>query len=326
MTRIATTRRGFLKAAAGAAAAPILRGQGFPVAGGSNLVCWRFDDGPHGYAKEFSIAQAAIIGQLRQMYTAGQRRISVMVPYFEIGNTFALDSSSGALTTADRASFTGLLSAIRDTGFQHVMIRMQPEWSAFEGNWLNSSVMATYGVGTWRPRSFDRDYCFTSDVWETTIKIFPDPYSRGIDLCAEGVPPAAAYTTNWNGTIKWLQRFWSDWCADYGAIGTVGYSFVPTQDRVANLALVHPDILPAIWAPTAYSRSLSEWTAFKGWIDAAGLTRGYIPIETYSDDPEVAAIFNSDSNIFWWYAWPVGTDTASGVQQDRLSLTYLGPR
>lgn len=322
-------RRNFLKAAAGTALLSSIGAQGFPVAGGSNLVCWRFDDGPHGYVREFTIAQASILPQLQQMYAAGQRRLAVVVPYFEGGDTFALDSSAGSLNAADRASLTGLLTTIRNIGFQHVMIRMLPEWSAYFGNWQNPTVMARYGVGLWRPRSYDRDYSFTADVWDATAQVFPDPYARGIDLCAEGIlPDRSNYPSPdaFTQSLKFLQRFWDDWCYDYGVSGTVGYSIIPTQDRVANIAATYANgQQPYLWAVDCYPRDNSLWPAFKQGMTAAGLDRGYLITETFADDPTAARIFNADASIFWWYDWPVGPDTAWGVTQDRLCLGYLGP-
>ena len=291
---------------------------GFPVTGGSVLVCWKYDDGPHGYLRQFDTGQATIEQQLQQMYAAGQRRLGLAVPYFEGGDTFACDSSSGMLTPQDRTNLQNLLALIKSIGFQHVLIEMIPEWSAKWQSWTDPTVMKPFGPRTWEPLSYGRDFSFTCDVWATTLMAgLPQ---CGIDLLAEAVP----FTSQIDPiTLQFLTRFWSDWCDQQGGVlGTVGFSMLPNPGCVANLKTVYANgQMPYLWDFHSY-RPETELPPLKAALLATGLDRMWINGEQFTNDATDAEYLSQDPELLWGLQWGVGRDTKPGITQDRLTIDY----
>jgi len=286
----------------------------FPVAGGSCLVSCRIDDLgpdgtiiPHGYVRQFDQYAALIAQQLRQMYTNGQRRLSLAIPYFEGGDTFALDSAAGALTAADRANLIALVQLARSIGFVEFVVEMIPEWSAAYTNWQNPAVMGAQGTRVFQPLVYDRDFAFTIDVDRAMSETGAFYH---MDLVAEGADVAVC------------ARMWSDWCDQKGgAAGALGFSMVPTQASIDNFPRIYANgIEPAALSVHAYNDTPAEmdWPA---WLTATALwPQGFVIGESLCGSPAADQIFAaSPDRLFYRFVWPISSNTAN-VTQDCLTM------
>ncbi len=316
---------------------------GFPVAGGMNFVMvdWATPNEPKGYLRQFTANQGKITADLAAAYTAGHRRIGLAVPFFEGGDGFALDSSTGQLTPADRACLRGFLATAKQLGFLHVKIEMIPEWNSALPNWPNSAIMNLLGAGVWRPVEACRNFLFTVDVWQETLRAaLPDAC---IDLHAEAIQPdwitAAQPGSIW---LRYLNWFWDNWLAQFGVRGTLGFSCIPTPDRIRNIRACYGNGQdPQVWdfhiyGPDADFPTMAStadvWRNTKRSMFDLGLSGptwgGFEIGETYTNDQECARAFSQPSVAadgsthpadavppLWIHEWPVlRTDPAGATQ------------
>ena len=276
----------------------------FPEPGGSCLVCYRFEDGPHGYLREFDQATDLIKAQLQQMYGNGQRRLGICVPYYLGGDTFALDSTDGTLQPQDRANLTGLIQLAVSLGFLEFLIEMIPEWSASYANWTNPAVMQSEGTRVFQPLDYGRDFAFTVDVWNTAKAAAPGVEMR-MDLIGEGADPEVC------------ARMWNDWCDQMGgSAGSVGFSMLPTQDSIDNYPKFYTNgIDPEVLSVHAYNNPLNmmDWPTWKQ--NTAQWPQAYIIGESLCNSPDADAIFAaSPDRMFYRLAWPKTSNDVTVTQ------------
>jgi hypothetical protein len=291
----------------------------FPVPGGSCLVSYRIDDFDsqhnligHGYVRELHLGVATIESHLCQMYQNGQRRLGICIPYFRGGDTSALDSTDGKLTTQDRANLTQLLQTADRLGFREYLVEMIPEWSASYANWQAPAVMGQGNVRAFQPLNYAEDFAFTIAI-DTLMASTGLVYH--MDLIGEGAD------------IEVCARFWSDWCDQKGGVGNaVGFSMVPTQQSIDDIPRIYTNgLLPPCWNVHAYNGSTEmTWSQFKTAMKQAGHQEGFVVGETNCNDPATAQAFQQDSgDLFWILQWPVVSGvTPPKVTQDRLTLEY----
>lgn len=287
----------------------------FPATGGSVLVCWKFDDGPHGYVRQFDVGEAVITQQLQQMYAAGQRRLAVLIPFFPGGNTFALDSTNGCLATQDAANLQALFSLIKQLNFAHVMIRMLPEWTADPGGWQ----------GVWQPQRYAENWLFTLKCWKALTATGFDPGQCAIDLGAETLTPLLTATDPKEQALilRYHQQLWGDWCDQQSTVsGTVGFSVTENPAWVQQFKRIYSNgQSPSVFAWDIYHPE-TQLAPIQEACSAAGYWQGMIVTETYTNDLTGASAFKNKPGIFWLYQWGVGRDTPLGVTQDRLTVDY----
>lgn len=287
---------------------------GFPVPGGSCLVSYRTDDFDaqgnfiaHGYVREFHLAAAVIESQLRLMFANGQRRLGICIPYYPKGDTFALDSSTGALAIQDRQNLVALIQLALSIGFGEFLIEMIPEWSAAYSNWTNPTVMRSEGsqARTFQPLDYDRDFAFTIDV-DNTVASTGCAYR--MDLIAEGAD------------VEVCARFWSDWCAQKGgSAGSVGFSMIPVQSSIDNYPKIYANgIVPDVLSVHAYNGPPEmDWPSWKA--ATAHWPQAYIIGESLCNSPGADAVFaNSSDRYFYRLVWPISSNAVT-ITQDCLT-------
>jgi hypothetical protein len=300
----------------------------WPIAGGGVTVMWDYSNPGDGHGsgaiRQYHLpqARAAVLAEWQQAFLNGQRRIAICTEYFEGGTSFHLDSSDG-LCVQDKANLKAAFADAKAIGFDHVMIETGPAWSADPNNWQNPTVMgAVDKPRPFEPESYGRNFKIVMDQCEVAAASgIPD---WGVDSHTEAFHAGALDPLY----LAYLRRWWSDIQAEMGdahnpgmSCADIGNSDLPSL--VANFALVYQDKLPVIWLPHAYRNLSTQWPAFQAELNKQGLGgRGFLVGERYCDDP---SILDSDPNIFWSYAWPVGTNTPDGSVQDRYANSYIGP-
>lgn len=274
----------------------------FPAPGGSCLVCYRFDDGPHGYLREFHLATDVISAQLQQMYAKGQRRLGICVPYYPGGDTFALDSAAGQLASPDRQNLTALIHLAQSLGFVEFLIEMIPEWSAAYNNWLNPTVMQAEGTRVFQPLDYGRDFAFTIDVAQTVSST--GVFAR-MDLIGEGADPEVC------------ARMWNDWCDQMGGHGgSVGFSMLPTQQSIDNYSKFYTNgVDPEVLSVHAYNNPLNMMS-WQQWKEATTQwPQAYIIGESLCDSPDADAVFAaSPDRYFYRLVWPKNSNSVTATQ------------
>lgn len=274
----------------------------FPTAGGSVLVCWKFDDAPHGYIRQFHLAPSVIAQQLGQMFANGQRRLGLAVPYYPAGDTFALDSTTGRLALQDRANLMALIQLAKSIGFVELLVEMIPEWSAAYTNWQNPAVMGAETPRVFQPLDYDRDFEFTVDV-EALVAAQGIPYR--MDLIGEGAD------------VEVCARFWGDWCDEKeGHGGSVGFSMVPVQASIDQYGKIYANgIVPEVLSVHAYNNTPAEMD-WNQWKQAtAAWPQAYIIGESLCDSPAADAIFAaSPDRYFYRLVWPLDSNSAAATQ------------
>lgn len=227
----------------------------FPAPGGSCLVCYQVPiNPPMGYVRSFDVAPSGlIVSQFAQMFQNGQRRLVICVPYFEGGDTFALDSSTGQMTVHDRVNLINLIQLARGCGFGEFVIEMIPEWSASYANWLNPDIMGTANIRAFEPIEYYRDLAFTFDVWQFAQYAAAGSLVR-MNLIGEGAD------------VKVCERMWSDWCDQVnGHAGSIGFSMVPVQSSIDNYSKIYTNgIQPPVLGVSAYNGpNEMDWPTWK---------------------------------------------------------------
>lgn len=282
------------------------------------LVSCRIDDKdtqgnivPHGYVREYHLYTSLIASQLATMYDNGQRRLGIAVPYFAGGDTFALDSTGGQLTTQDRENLIALIQRASQQGFEEFLIEMIPEWTAAYTNWQNEAVMGAGNAREWQPLVYGM--CL-----EFTLAVDAAVASTGVQYRMDLLGECA--------NVEMGRRLWQDWCAmKGGSAGSVGFSMVPTLDSIERCNDFYTNgILPDLWSDHAYNGPQEmTWSAFKAALSAR-YGGGFIIGETNCNDPATAAAIAADkSALFYLLQWPVLTGvTPDNVTQDRLTLEY----
>ena len=220
---------------------------------------WRTDDKHangniigHGYIAEFDQNTAAITNQNKQMVSNGQRRLAIVVCYYQFasanGDRLSSDSVGGGFfVPQQRQNLIDLVKTASSLGIDEFMVEMDPQWSAGPGTWMDPKVMMMagqeFGLRDWQPLLYANNFQFTMAVWQ----VFHDlGVQFRMDLHGEAVPsPAQPDYQRW---LKYASRFWDNWCAMRGGDdGSVGFSIMPTPDRVPVRPQIFGTKLPPIW-------------------------------------------------------------------------------
>lgn len=241
------------------------------------------------------------------MFQNGQRRLGMCVPYFPGGDTFALDSTGGELSSQDRQNLVGLIQLASSIGFAEFLVEIIPEWSAAYTNWQNPNVMGTEGTRVFQPLDYGRDFAFTVDVAQTVSST--GVFSR-MDLIGEGAD------------VKVCERFWSDWCDEMeGHGGSVGFSMVPVQSSIDNYSKIYTNgIVPEVLNVHAYNSpdelGWPQWkAATQQWPQA------YIIGESLCNNLEADAIFAaSPDRYFYRLVWPLSSNDPNNPTQNMLTV------
>jgi hypothetical protein len=119
--------------------------------GGSDYGWYQLDSPcirePYGVVYNYDTATATIDAQLQQMYANGQRRLRIPI-YFARGidSGTIMDSTGGNLSSRFRANLTGLLAAIKATGFEEIEISFNPQsdnlpiqWTTFSSDYFQEN-------------------------------------------------------------------------------------------------------------------------------------------------------------------------------------------
>lgn len=201
------------------------------VSGGSDYAWYQLSGctrEPYGVIYNYNTATAFINSQLQQMYNAGQRRIKIPI-YFGHGlNTgTVMDSAGGNLHPQFRMNLTNLLAEIKSIGFQEADIGMYP---VGENVVLNNMT----NWSTWNEALFQ-------ETWNLIYNLRPIFVASGIpykiDLLNESIP--SKYLKNYGVSLEFDQRLWNDYVYTFGKSDTVGFSIIPTSDRLAEVANVY---------------------------------------------------------------------------------------
>lgn len=295
----------------------------WPIAGGSCLVQWKYDDyvldaqgnqipdangnpqtRPHGYIKEFDQHTAVIEAQLREMFANGQRQLSLAVAYYEKGDGFALGCTGGKLTVQDKANLQALLALARKIGFGGFQIEMIPEWTASYADWDDPGVMGAGNARPWQPLEYDTILRFTLAVSDAVDEEL-GPITHYINLLAECSNEEVG------------RRLWMDWCAlKGGAANALGFAMIAgdpnTVDKIPKF--YSNGIVPGVFLVDFWGGDNASWEKFVAGMRAKGYGQGFIIQESLCDLPAITG-----GDLFWQFVWPVGKDTAKYRTQDRLT-------
>jgi hypothetical protein len=300
----------------------------WPIAGGSCLVQWKYDDflldakgqflldangnkqtTPHGYIREFDQHTDTIKSQLQQMYANGQRQLSLAVAYFEGGDTFALDCTGGLLTARDKANLQGLLHLALSIGFMGFQIEMIPEWTASYADWDDPAVMGQGNTRPWQPLEYDTILRFTFAVSDAVDEAL-GPIQHYINLLGE----CANKETG--------RRLWMDWCAmKGGAANALGFAMIANDPATIDLipSFYANGIYPSVFLVDFWGDN-ATWPNFVASMRAKGYTQGFIVQESLCDQPALTG-----PDLFWQYVWPNGVNTPRFMTQDRLTVNQKFP-
>ena len=269
----------------------------YPEPGGSVLVT--YDANSNGFIRQYHLATSLIQSQLQQMYANGQRRLGLAVAYHGDGNDpFALDCSSGQMTTQDRANLIALVKYAASIGFLEFLVEMIPEWEQAYTNWQNPTVMGPTGCRAWQPL-----------IYQNILS-----YTLAVDAAMAST--GAFYRMNLLGecaNADVASRLWFDWCAMKGGDGgSVGFSMVTSQQSIDNFPKFYTNgILPLVLAVSAYNNSATmDWPTWKA--ATASWYQAFIVGESLDNNPSADAMFaDSPGRLFYRLVWPVSSNDPS---------------
>lgn len=296
----------------------------WPIAGGSCLVCWKYDDYlldannqplldsqgnkqtiPHGYIREFHLHPDIIEAHLREMYANGQRRLSLAVAYFEKGDTFALDCTGGVMTIQDKANLQGILKLAISIGFVGFQIEMIPEWTAAYSDWDDPAVMGQGNARPWQPLEYETILNYTLAASAAADEVLGG-FEHHITLMAECLNEEVG------------RRLWMDWCAIKGGPANAsGFSLIANNPQTIDLIpkFYANGIMPAVFVVDFWGVDNADWQQFVAMMRAKGYGQGFIIGESLCDLPAITG-----TDLFWQFVWPVGKETPPNETQDRLTV------
>lgn len=287
---------------------------GFPVPGGGCYFCldWGRPD-PTGYIRQLHLNRTLIRQQLATARQNGQERLAWVICFFAGGNSYALDSTEGKLTSQDAANLYDAALMAQDLGFVEQVIEMDPQWSAAWPAWPDASKMAPFAGRDWQPEVYAHNMAFTLRIAETMdkTKVF---YRMDLHAELDPVNPIS---------LRYGQRLWQDWCAQRGGNdNSCGFSIWPPAN-IEPWKQFYGDTGPAIYNVHLYPnppRTVAQmWADCKSAFAAAGLPTDMCLIgESCTDDPETDAALAADPTYFYRLVWPTGPH--SNAVQDRLTI------
>ena len=275
--------------------------------GGSNYGWYHLDPGclrgPYRVVANYDKAGPEIDRQLKAMYQNGQRRLRIPI-YFGrgLGGGTVLDSTGGHLAASYRENLTNLLRTIRKTGFKEIIVGFFPlgpnepsRWTAFQEDYYEENWALIRNL---RPLI-------------TGAKI---PYR--IDLGNEGSPSASQRVA-----LEYCQRLWNQYAAMYGTLDTVGFSIIPSPDRLRLVSAVYGDSLfgnhgePPALDLHFYRAAQQNFKLAAGILRGAGYRQPWILGECFFNDAEEAealrqAIRATGQYVLFLLQWPMRANSA----------------
>jgi hypothetical protein len=195
--------------------------------GGSNYGWYHLDPdctrSPYGIVANYDKARAEIDRQLKTMHRNGQRRLRIPI-YFGrgLGGGTVLDSTGGDLAAPCRENLTNLLRTIRKTGFKEIIVGFFPMGPNEPSRWT----------------VFQQDYY--EENWALIRNLRPliiaATIRYRIDLGNEGIPLPRE-----RAALEYCQRLWNRYAAAYGTRDTVGFSIIPSAERLQLVSAVYGD-------------------------------------------------------------------------------------
>lgn len=259
--------------------------------------------------------------QLLRLYTSGQRKISTVIWHAPLTNKNKSKSRVGYLVNSGgdgvhRSIYAGIeayFEAVKETGFQDVVIRFGGQGCSRALNWVPNNRIQC-------PTSYsqeieDDNYSLISNVHGMLDRIFAGTsVNRWYDLALEGggLPePFSTYAT----------RIWERYVSDFGVADTHGFSIAYQPGRLTQLYRVYDrvGVRPGAVAVDMYDgargkrpRMLTMLKQFAQEMDKIGLTGTPVIIQEsyYNHKPTyqaVASAIQAGMNIQAVYQWPMDT-------------------
>jgi hypothetical protein len=286
--------------------------------GGSDLTSYRIDvcrREPYGVIANYDVARDAIDQEIRTMYASGQRRLRIPI-FFSHGihDGTVLDSSQGVVAPTIRANLAGLLASIKRTGFQEIEVGFFPIRD-------NSPMLWT----EWHETLYRENFTVIADL-RPIIAGAGMPYR--LDLLNEGIPAPTQPVV-----MRYVQRLWSDYTANFGSDDTVGFSVIPSAARISQIEAVYRGVLPKAFDLHPYDNAGSVLANAHAEFARMGL--GQIPWiigEAYYDDGQEAqeiadAAARTQHRILFLTQWPLSRSrTCKDVDVTPLAFTQYRSR
>jgi hypothetical protein len=241
-------------------------------AGGSNYIFWSNGDSidpndPNWYSSNgvkpvigtYHLNPSGIQSQLAQMYSAGQRKLALVLWYAPLGASTApdyvyghvVDSSLGQLQPIHQQNLRSLLSDIAAAGFTEVYFRFAPYFSSNPRYW-----------SAWNEPSYQQSWSFIS----STISIIASSlansnvriaYDLSLELGGVTLGQAQAFE----------KRLWHDYCNVFDSSKTYGFSISYQPNRLTQMI---DDLRTTGKIPSFFAVDIYEGTDVPSLQDALG--------------------------------------------------------
>jgi hypothetical protein len=265
---------------------------------------------PYGVIANYGVARDAIDQEIRTMYASGQRRLRIPIFFSHgISDGTVLDSSQDELAPNVRANLAGLLASMKRSGFEEVEVGFFPIRDNFPPLWTE-----------WHETLYRENFSFIAHM-RTIIADAGMPYR--LDLLNEGIPDPSQPVV-----MRYVQRLWSDYTANFGSDDTVGFSVIPSAARIAQIAEVYRGVVPKAFDLHPYDNAGAVLESAHMELSRMGL--GQIPWiigEAYYDDAkeaqEIADVAaRTHHRILFLTQWPLSRNrTCKDV--DVIPLEFL---
>lgn len=269
---------------------------------------------PYGVIANYNSNSSVINQQLGLMYQNGQRRLRIPIFHGRGLNTgTVMDSTGGNLSLQNRQNLTNFLTAVKNAGFAEIEVAFFPTGPNSPANWTQ----------------YSEDYY--QENWNVIYNLHSIIASAGIpyriDLLNEGAP-----ATNQPALLQYAQHLWNDYNFVFGKNDTLGFSVIPTTDRLQNMPAVYGNSqygnhgTPYLYDMHFYDHSAASFVNAANIMKAKFPPAGWILGEAYYNDPAQADALNqgiaqTGQTVFYLTQWPLSYgSTCSDV--DVVPLNY----
>jgi hypothetical protein len=243
--------------------------------GGSNFGWYTLrgcDREPFGVIANYQREKATIDDDLRKMFADGQRRLRVPVYYgTDLHIPSALPIKDGKLVAWGRDNLRNLISTVRQTGFQEVIVGSFPLGPNDPTHWK-----------TWHEDRYRENFALIGEL----RKVMDDSgLTYMLDLQNEGIP--FAFQTY---LLEYSQRLWHEYIAAYGPTKTIGISAISHPGRLREIPTIYNGVFPQAFDLHLYADAGRALRTADGILRGTGVTDvPFIIGEAYYNDPAEAA-------------------------------------
>jgi hypothetical protein len=293
--------------------------------GGSNYA-WSDMDGcsrsKFGVVAFYDKQKARVDKQLSQMYRNGQRRLAVDIFFMHGGASEVADSTGGNLDQRYTDNLAAYLRAVKNAGFEEILIKFLPQGP-------NNVFYQNHEWPEWREDLYNEHFSVIKNLRPI---VMASRLRYRLDLYSEAIP-----TRMQPMFLRFTQRLWADYTAEFGKSDTVGFAIIPNirQDRFATIPAVYgnnvPEVLDLHFYRDAYSIFIN---AHNRLVQIGYGNLPWIIGEAYYDDGGeadelVRAIRDTGQPVVYLLQWPLsranendcpGVDIAPPTQFDQ----YIG--